>query len=182
MAEVTTSSINVPIGAAKVEYGEGLDMVTFDITKGGITFSVATSVQDVTVDQYGETPVKSIMKGRKAEASVPFALHDLEKLSKVMPNSKFTKEGAKSKLVVNAQAGFDMLSGAKKMVIKPTDPAATANDWITIPMASAIADPDYTYNADNERVAKISFTAYPNKETGVLYILGDETVKEVVQG
>ncbi|HGO9416665.1 TPA: hypothetical protein ACLBZX_005160 [Bacillus cereus] len=178
MANVTTSSINVPIGAAIVEYGDEADKVVFDITKGGITFSVATSVQEVTVDQYGETPVKAIMKGRKAESTVPFALHDLEKLAAVMPNSKFTKSGDKKKLVVNAQAGFDMLAGAKKMVIKPTDPAATPNDWITIPMASAIADPDYTYNADNERVAKISFTAYPNKDTGVLYILGDETVTE----
>jgi hypothetical protein len=122
------------------------------------------------------------MKGRKAEASVPFALHDLEKLSKVMPNSKFTKEGDKSKLVVNAQAGFDMLSTAKKMVIKPTDPNATANDWITIPKAAAIADPDYTFNSDNERVSKVSFTAYPDQATGVLYVLGDETVKEIVQG
>ncbi|WP_020062785.1 hypothetical protein [Bacillus sp. 123MFChir2] len=182
MAEVKTSSINVPIGAAIVEYGDDTEKVVFDITKGGIKFGVSTSIQDVTVDQFGETPVKAIMKGRKAEATVPFALHDLDKLAKVMPNSKLTVSGDKKKLVVSAQAGYDMLATAKKMVIKPTDPATTPNDWITIPMASAIADPDYTYNADNERVAKITFTAYPNKETGVLYILGDETVTETVQG
>ncbi|PFQ72435.1 hypothetical protein COK15_28265 [Bacillus cereus] len=178
MASVKTKSINVPIGSAIVEYGEGDEMVKFDITKGGITFGVSTSVQEVTVDQYGETPVKAIMKGRKAETTVPFALHELDKLAMVMPNSKLYTSGTKKKLVVNAQAGFDMLSTARKMVIKPTDPNATENDWITIPLASAIADPDYTYDSDNERVTNITFNAYPNMETGELYILGDESVKE----
>jgi hypothetical protein len=85
--------INVPIGPATVEYGEGADLVTFDITKGGIKFQATTNKQDITVDQYGDTPVKSIMKGRTCEVTVPFALHDLEKLSKVIPNSTFTKSG-----------------------------------------------------------------------------------------
>ncbi|MED3182061.1 hypothetical protein P4305_18825 [Bacillus thuringiensis] len=172
-----SKTINVPIGAAIVEYGEGEDMVVFDITKGGISFGVSTSVQEVTVDQYGETPVKSIMKGRKAETTVPFALHDLNRLSKVMPNSKYVENGEKRALFVSAQAGFDMLSTAKKMVIKPTDPNATANDWITVPNAAASADPDYTYDPDNERIANITFNAFPESD-GTLYILGDETVKE----
>lgn len=172
-----TSTINVPIGAAIVEYGEGADMVVFDITKGGISFGVSTSVQEVTVDQFGETPVKSIMKGRKAETTVPFALHDLKRLGKVMPNSKYVEDGEKQALIVSAKAGFDMLSTAKKMVIKPTDPQATPNDWITVPLAAASADPDYTFDPDNERIANITFNAFPESD-GTLYILGDETVKE----
>lgn len=177
MTNAKTSSINVPIGAAIVEYGEGEDMVIFDITKGGISFGVSTSVQEVTVDQFGETPVKSIMKGRKAETTVPFALHDLKRLGAVMPNSKYVEEGTKKALFVSANAGFDMLSTAKKMVIKPTDPNATANDWITVPNAAASADPDYTFDPDNERIANITFNAFP-EANGTLYILGDETVKQ----
>jgi hypothetical protein len=176
---MTTQGINVPIGAAIVEYGEGVEMVKFDITKGGISFSVSTSVQEVTVDQYGDSPVKAIMKGRKAEAAVPFALNDLSRLSKAMPNSTYVTDGTKSKLVVKAQAGTDLLATAKKLVIKPTDPNATANDWVTIPLAAAIADPDYTYTAEGERVCKITFTAFPDLATGDLYILGDETAIEV---
>ena len=38
-----------------------------------------------------------------------------------------------------------MLANAKQLVIKPTDPNATANDWITIPLAGAMADPEYTF-------------------------------------
>jgi hypothetical protein len=84
------SGINVPIGPAKVEYGTTGQITTFDITKGGIKFKVTTNKQDITVDQYGDTPVKSVMKGRTCEVTVPFALADLDKLSKVIPNSVLT--------------------------------------------------------------------------------------------
>jgi hypothetical protein len=173
------AGINVPIGPAKVEYGEGVDQAIFDITKGGIKFKATTNKQDITVDQYGDTPVKSIMKGRTCEVTVPFALHDLEKLSKVIPNSTFVKSGVapneKFKLSVKSQAGADLLANAKQLIIKPTDSQASANDWITIPLAGAIADPEYTYDSDNERVVNITFVGYPDIATGELYILGDET-------
>ncbi|MFE8697981.1 hypothetical protein ACFYKT_16690 [Cytobacillus sp. FJAT-53684] len=170
--------IDVPIGPAKVEYGDTSPTI-FDITKGGITFRVNTTKQDITVDQYGDTPVKSVMKGRTCEVKVPFALNDLEKLSKVTPNSKYGKSGTspneKKKLEVYAQAGFDLLKDAKKLVIKPTSSGTTENDWITIPIAGSIADPEYTYNADNERIANIVFVGYPD-DKGLLYILGDASV------
>jgi hypothetical protein len=173
------AGINVPIGPAIVEYGEGVDMVTFDFTKGGIVFSTTTSKQDITVDQYGDTVVKSIMKGRTAQATVPFALHDLDKLSKVTPNSELVTDGTdptKKKLTVKSQAGYDMLANAKPLVIKPTDPDATANDWITIPLAGAMADSELTYDSDNERVQNITFVAYPDiASDGVLYVMGDDT-------
>jgi hypothetical protein len=173
------AGINVPIGPAKVEFGT-TSPVVFDITKGGIVFQATTSKQDITVDQYGDTPVKSILKGRTAQATVPFALYDLQKLASVIPNSEYkvdALDATKKKLVIKSQSGFDLTSTAKKMVIKPTDPAATANDWITIPIAVAIADIEYTYNSDNERIANVTFVAYPDVDnSGVLYILGDETV------
>lgn len=175
------AGINVPIGPAIVEYGEGADLTKFEFTKGGIVFSYTTSKQDVTIDQYGDTIVKSIMKGRTAQAVVPFALHDIDKLSKVTPNSELVTDGTdptKKKLVVKSEAGYDMLANAKKLVIKPTDPDATANDWITIPLAGAISDGELTYNSDNERVQNITFIAYPDLENqGNLFVMGDETAE-----
>jgi len=173
------AGINVPIGPAKVEFGEGADLTVFDITKGGIQFQASTTKQDITVDQYGDTVVKSIMKGRTAQVTVPFALHDIDKLAKVIPNSELVTDSVdatKKKLVVKSQAGYDLLAAAKKLVIKPTDPNATANDWITIPLAGAMADPEYTYDSDNERIVNITFIAYPDIDNdGELFILGDET-------
>jgi hypothetical protein len=172
-------SLNIPLGAAIVEFGEGAEMVSFDITKGGIVFTPTTSKQDTTVDQYGDTPVKSTLKGRTAQVTVPFALYDLEKLSATIPNSEYVEDSTdstKKKLVVKSQSGYDLLKDAKKLVIKPTDPTTTANDWVTLPLAVASADPEYTYDSDNERIANITFVGYPDLDNdGVLYILGDET-------
>lgn len=173
------AGINVPIGPAVVEFGETADLQTFDITKGGIQFSASTSKQDITVDQYGDTVVKSIMKGRTAQVTVPFALHDLDKLAAVIPNSELVTDSAdptKKKIVVKSQAGYDMLANAKPLVIKPTDPDSTPNDWITVPLAGAMADPEYTFDSDNERVVNITFVAYPDlTNDGALYIIGDDT-------
>lgn len=167
--------ISVPIGPAIVEYGDGDDKVVFDITKGGIVFTAETTKQDTTVDQYGDTPVKSIMKGMTAQATVPFALHDLKRIATAIPGSELVVENDKTKLMVNAAAGYDMLKNAKPLVIKPTDPDATEEDWITIPLAGAIADPNYTYDSDNERVTNITFPAYPDMDRkGLLYVMGED--------
>jgi kynureninase len=172
------AGINVPIGPAKVEFGT-TSPVIFDITKGGIQFQAATTKQDITVDQYGDTAVKSILKGRTAQVTVPFALHDLDKLAAVIPNSTLVTDAldtTKKKIVVKTEAGYDLTKDAKKLVVKPTDSSATANDYITIPLAVAIADIEYTYNSDNERIANVTFVAYPDIDNGgTLYILGDET-------
>lgn len=171
--------LDVPIGPAKVEYGE-TDPTIFDITKGGIVFRVNTSKQDITVDQFGDTPVKSILKGRTCQAVVPFALHDLKKLGAVTPDSKYGEDttdptNIKKKLEVYANAGVDFLKTAKPLVIKPTSPGTTPNDYITIPIAGSTADVEWTFNSDNERVANITFVGYPDTN-GLLYFLGDEAV------
>src|SRR5690625_1053293 len=105
--------INVPIGPAIVEYGEGSDKVVFDITKGGIVFNATVTKQDSTVDQFGDTPVKSIVKGGAAEVTVPFALHDLKKLQAVFPGSELVTQNDKTKLEVYGTAGYDLLKNAK---------------------------------------------------------------------
>jgi len=173
--------INVPIGPAIVEYGEGADMVTYKFTKGGIVFKAETSIKDVTIDQFGDTPVKSSTKGGNAEVTVPFALHDLELLAPAMPNSKLIKDSTdptKMKLMVSGEAGYDMLAAAKPLVIKPTAPGTTPNDYITIPLAGAVTNPEYTYNSDDERIANLTFKAYPDTDNdGLLYIMGDETAE-----
>lgn len=177
--------IDVPLGPAIVEYGTGVDMVTFDITKGGIVFSSSSTKQDITVDQYGDTVVKSVFKGRTCQVVVPFALQDLVRLAKAIPNSELFTDATvpatpKLKLEVYSQAGYNMTANAKKLVIKPTDPQATPNDWIVVPLAAPLTDPEYTYNADNERIANITFAGYPNlSNKGLLYIMGDETVAGV---
>ncbi|MDF1510598.1 hypothetical protein PZE06_20910 [Robertmurraya sp. DFI.2.37] len=174
-----TQIIDVPIGPAEVEFGDTSPIV-FDITKGGIVFTANFSKQDITVDQFGDTPVKSILKGGTCQLAVPFALHDLQKLSRVMPGSIYkedatTPNDVKKRLNVYAKAGYDLLKNAEKVVVKPTTPGTTPNDYITIPLGSPMPEIQWTYNSDNERVANIIFVGYPDKD-GLFFFLGDEAV------
>lgn len=171
--------IDVPIGPAKVEFGKTTPTI-FDITKGGVVFQANTSKQDITVDQFGDTPVKSILKGRTCQTTVPFALYDLKKLGIVTPDSKYGEDttdaaNIKKRLNVYANAGYNMLGDAEQLVIKPTSEGTTPNDYITVPLASPVADVEWTYNSDNERICNITFVGYPDTD-GLLYFLGDEAV------
>lgn len=173
MAEVET--INVPIGPAIVEFGEDSDKVEFDITKGGIVFTATFTKQDVIVDQYGDTPVKSIIKGLTAQVTVPFALHDLKKVNAITPGSELVTENDKTKLNVYGAAGYDMLKNAKKLVIKPTDPDSTEEDWITIPLAGPLPELNYGYDSDNERITNVTFAGYPDlSRNGLTFVFGDD--------
>ncbi|WP_078390723.1 hypothetical protein [Shouchella patagoniensis] len=175
--------INVPIGPAIAEYGEGADLSKYEITKGGITLTLTYTQKDTTVDQYGDTPVKSIVKGLTAQVTVPFALNDLKKLGAVMPNSTYKESGDKKLLSITGLAGYDLLANAKPLVIKPTDPDTTENDWVTIPLAGAMANVEYTYDSDNERIANITFMAYVDTEKGGLLVqFGDTSIEDEGSG
>lgn len=168
----------LPMGPAIVEFGDE-DPVIFDATKGGVVLTVETEVYDGTIDQTGNTPVKSVTLGRQTQVQVPIAEYDLEKLAKVTPDSEFVQDGDKMKLVVNANAGFNLLNTAQKLVIKPTDPSTTPNHWVTIPLAAPMADIESTYDSENERIYTVTFKAYPDQENNnQLFILGDETATD----
>ncbi|MFD1444265.1 hypothetical protein [Thermoactinomyces vulgaris] len=178
---MAVKTVDVQIGPAIVEFGT-TDPVVFNITKGGIVLSHEDSVQDVTVDQYGETPVKSILTGRTATVTVPFAVYDLEKLVRAIPNSELvtdTANPAKKQLIVKGSSGYNLLNNGDKLVIKPTDPTATPNDWVTVPVAVPSTQIELTYDNETERIYNVTFRAFPDMDNGdALFIFGDTTATE----
>jgi hypothetical protein len=170
-------NFELKIGAAKVEYGDPASPTVFDITKGGIVFRVSSTKHDSTVDQFGDTIVESTLKGTAVQVTVPYAVHDLKRLSEVMPNGEYVEDAtdpSKARLDVFGGSGVSLTANAKPLVIKPTNPNSTANDWITIPRAAATTNPEYTYNADGERITLITFVGYPSSNS-LLYQMGDTT-------
>jgi hypothetical protein len=172
---MAVNTYDVPIGPATVEFGA--TPTIFDITKGGIQFQATTNTQDVTVDQYGSAPVKVIVNGTSCQVTIPFALHDLDKLATVIPNATLITDSVdpqKKKIQVNSEAGTDLTASADKLVIKPTSADTTANDYVTIPLASPVTDPELVFDSENERIYNITFRGFPDT-TGLLYVLGDES-------
>ncbi|MDP4549847.1 hypothetical protein Q9251_03020 [Alkalihalobacillus macyae] len=167
------------LGACSLEFGEDTEQVIIDSTKGGVQFTVESEVKEITDDQNGSTPRKTILKGRRAVIEVPMLEIDLKKIAAAMPNSKLTVHGSdpnKAKLEVYSEAGYDLSQDERKLVLKPDQ---SDEEWITFPLAQPSADINFTYDDDNERIANIKFMAMPQKTAeakNLLYIIGDEGI------
>jgi hypothetical protein len=89
---MASSTENVKLGVCTVLF----DGVNLGYTKGGVEVSVETTTHEVTVDQFGETPIGELITGRKVSAKVPLAETTLDNLVAVMPGSTLLSDGAKA--------------------------------------------------------------------------------------
>jgi hypothetical protein len=87
---MTGSTKNVKLGTCNVFFG-GEDL---GLTKGGVEVAVASTTHEVTVDQFGSTPIGEIITGRTVSAMVPLAETTLDNLLKIMPGSTLTTDGS----------------------------------------------------------------------------------------
>lgn len=165
---------NVKLGACSVLWG------TDDLgyTKGGVDVKITTSRKEVTVDQFGPTPINEYITGRMVEVTVPMAESDLDKLALALPGSTLVEDsgGSKKKLVVKTGAGTNLRSLAKKLVLHPTGvDAANKNEDFVIMLASPAGDMEFSFNFEDERVYSVTFKGYPDAVSGELFMFGDET-------
>ncbi len=103
---------NIRLGPCRVRWN-GVDL---GLTKGGVEVEVTTQTKEVTVDQFGDTPVNEYITGRKLMVKAPFAETDLDMLHTLMSNvgSSLVDDGVKA-------SGSITLSGN-----------LTANDSVTV--------------------------------------------------
>lgn len=146
----------VYLGPAKVSFGTATPTV-FDLTKG-VTLNYTQNAQPVTVDQFGDTPIKEVITGESMSVEVTIAEGDLSKLQKVMPGS--TYDAPTKTLTVNKAAGIDLLSIADQLKIEPN--VAGAFDTVTLMKAAAKPNISRGYTANGEQVYNVTFVAYPD--------------------
>lgn len=165
----------IELGPAIVEYGEGADMVKFETTIGGITFTTETTYRDQLTDQTGETVVGKRITGRNCSVTIPFAEYELSVIPKIMVGAEVVTDGTDSKINIKTGVGLNLIDTAKKAVIKPLAKKDDPNFWVTLPLAYSETDLNYAYNNDNERITNVTLRSTPD-EDGVVAILGDETI------
>lgn len=165
----------IELGPAIVEYGEGADMVKFETTIGGITFTTETTYRDQLTDQTGETVVGKRITGRNCSVTIPFAEYELSVIPKIMVGAEVVTDGTDSKINIKTGVGLNLIDTAKKAVIKPLAKKDDPNYWVTLPLAYSETDLNYAYNNDNERITNVTLRSTPD-EDGVVAILGDETI------
>lgn len=82
----------------------------------------------------------------------------------------------KKKVEVTRAISTSLLSLAKKLVLHPQalGPTDRTEDFI-IPLAMTPGAASFAYKLDEERVFNTEFSAYPDPDTKVLFVYGDET-------
>jgi hypothetical protein len=168
----------IELGPAIVEYGDAGDKVIFETTIGGVNLQVETTYREQKTDQTGETIVSKRITGRNASVEVPFAEYQLDIIPKIMVGTEAVTDASKgTKINVKTGVGLDLISAAKKVVIKPIAHKTNPEFWVTLPLAYPETDLQYNYNNDNERITSVVLRSTPDPDD-VIAVLGDESITQ----
>lgn len=169
-----TNADNVQLGTCSVLFGA----TDLGLTKGGVEVQIQTQTYKITVDQFGSTEVNEYITGRTANVKVPMAETDLTLLAAVIPNSTLVTDSVtptKMKLDVTTSTGASLRTFAQKLVLHPIAQSATSKNFdFVLPITCPTGDFTFAYKLDAERIYEVTFYAYPDLTTGLLYTIGDE--------
>lgn len=166
---MATNTDNLEMGPCTITY-KGTDL---GLTKGGVEVEFATEVAAITVDQFGETIIDNVIKGRSVKVKVPMAESDLTKLAACVPGSMLIGTTSK-KLVVKSSVGTSLRAQAGVLVLHPF--ARAANDKskdVTISLASVKGDFSFAFKHDEQKVFAVEFEGFVDLVSSELFTLGD---------
>jgi len=168
---------NIRIGTCNVYIGSEGSEENLGLTIGGVELELATETQQTMVDQFGDTVVKEVIRGRNLTIRMQLAETTIENLQKVMPGTTVIGTGLNSKAVISTAVGYDLSANAQRMVLRPVNlDGATpdkSEDFVIGRVATA-GGLTFAYSKDNERVYNSEFRAYPDVN-GVLCEFGNPT-------
>jgi hypothetical protein len=166
---VASSIENVKLGVCTILY-DGDDL---GYTKGGVQVTVTTSKYTKTVDQFGDTAIGDVITGRNVMVKVPLAETTVENLAAIMPGAYLNT--AKDRVDVVPAAGFDLITNAKTLILRPLGATGTEEDFV-VWKASTGGGLEFSYDNQTERVFMIEFMGYPDTtKDDVLFSYGDST-------
>ena len=131
------------------------------LTKGGVEFTYTPEFYDLTVDQYGKTPVDSVLVGETVTVKIPLAETDVNKLSLFAPTSTAHRdaEGNIERLTFGQRPGLRL--GLRAGVLR-FHPVSMGNDYsedVTIYRAANKGVLQLNYKLDNETIYEIDVIA-----------------------
>lgn len=160
---------NLEMGPCTVNY----KTTDLGLTKGGVEVEFSTEVAPITVDQYGDTVIDNVIKGRAVKVKVPMAENDLTKLAAVVPGSTLVGTTAK-KLIVKAAVGTSLRKLAGPLVLHPIAlPASDKSKDVLISLASVKGDFSFAFKHDDQKVFAVEFEGFVDLNTSELFTLGD---------
>jgi hypothetical protein len=148
---------NIAVGVCSVEW-KGSDL---GHTKEGVMVRIENSFEDLTVDQYGTTPVNMVLTGTRAEVETALAEDTFQVLQRAITFSDPLSGVNGNRLQVGANAG--QLYGTKAGLLRLHPIALPASDksqdwvfYLSVPKSDGV---ELAYKVDEQRVIPVTFTA-----------------------
>ena len=135
-------------------------------TKGGIVFKYAPKFKDITVDQYGETPIDKVLIGEEVTIKVNLAEPQVAQLNQAMPAGGHTVGASAERLAIGTDSGYSTRADGKALVLHPVSLGASTAEDITIYKAVASEPVELNFEVDNQRVYEVTFTALIDETNG----------------
>ena len=170
------------LGPCQVEYNS----VDLGKTFGGVTVRISDDSVDLKSDQSGTSAEDTVITGTNVEVELSLAELDLDTIAVALGQTATGTDGA---VPGENKVGTSLLANAQELVLtKYVDGAVSTDavDKITFPAAAAVSNVELSYDAENQRVMRLTFKCFPatvnaNWGTGsavdkvVRYYFGDET-------
>jgi hypothetical protein len=162
---------------------DNLRIGTFDVyvnnvlqgyTKGGQDVMFNHEYVDMTVDQYGSTPLDKILSGQDLRVTIRYAEITRTTLAAALPDAQFNQgSGGDSKIGFGREAGFSLRSVAKELRLHPRNKASNdLSEDIYIWLAAPINNIELPYRVDEQRVLEVEYQAFVDESQPDNYKLG----------
>lgn len=147
---------NVRIGHATLTFGG----VSLGHTMDGVEIEFAREFEDLSVDQYGNTPIDMALTGQDVTIKVKLAEPNVSSLNVAIPEGGHASGGSGERLGIGTDAGYLLRTDSKQLVIHPAKNAASDDsEDITIYKAVSSEAVPTNFKIDEQRVFEVTFRA-----------------------
>lgn len=175
------------LGPCQVKFGTAGSEVDLGKTMGGVTVRISDDSVDLKSDQYGSSAEDVIITGTTVEVELSLAELDFDTMALALGQTAFG--AAPAGVPGENKVGTSLLGISKQLVLTKYSGgavSAAAADEITFPAAAPVSNVELSYDAENQRVMRLTFRCFPKvvnanwgagtaSDKTVLYYFGDET-------
>lgn len=154
---------NLRMGAASLVF-KG---VSLGHTKGGVVFKADRSLENVTVDQYGDTPIDKILSGQKVTIEVMLAEPTNSNINQIWPEAGDATSATAERVAFGTDAGYSLRADAGPLVLHPLNKAVgDDSEDVNIYLAISTDPVELPYKVKDQRVYKVVFEALISETFG----------------
>jgi len=166
---------NVRIGVVEVF----VNGVSVGHSKCGAEISYKPEYTDLTVDQFGDTPVDKALKSETFSAKISLAEITAANLKKAIPTGTLSTDGAKNKLTIGRSAGYKLSATAMQIKLHPIANTNDISEDVIIHKGVIISEAKLTKKFDEQEVVEIEILALVDAtktDGNYLATIGDTTI------